>query len=348
MFLILGSERILASSHIIDTQAPIIKTKNFTVLLDRQGQASITVDAINAGTMDVSAFQMSINQTIFNASHVGENWVQLTAVDIFGNSSTNYAKVTVKDDIAPLVLTKNQTVYLNEEGFAIIKTENINNGSSDAAGICQMSVYPDTLFANNIGFNAIELKVTDVNGNTSKSYAYVQLIDPFKPKLKTKDFKIEANSIKEINLQALNFVDSLSDHSGIKSIQIYPNYFSKQQIGKHEISVIVEDSSGNYTVEKANFYIEDQIAPILITKDLMVQLNDRDSITIQGADFNLASIDIGKLTYHLNKSVFDKNDVGINNLCLEVIDETGNISSTSAKITILPQFDKNQNSQLIH
>ena len=61
--------------------------------------------------------------------------VSLTAQDLSGNLNADLFYVTVKDTIAPEVITKDITVSLDINGEASITPSDIDNGSFDACGI---------------------------------------------------------------------------------------------------------------------------------------------------------------------------------------------------------------------
>lgn len=75
---------------------PVAITKNITIELDSIGNASITPSMINDGSNDNCKLDsLSVSQIAFNCSHLGSNQVILTAYDLFGNTDTAFAIVTV-------------------------------------------------------------------------------------------------------------------------------------------------------------------------------------------------------------------------------------------------------------
>ncbi|MCI5135445.1 MAG: hypothetical protein D3920_10325, partial [Candidatus Electrothrix sp. AW2] len=85
-----------------DTVAPTVITKNITVPLNANGNASISVDDIDNGSTDNCCLgSKSISKSSFTCADVGENTVTLTVTDCNGNSSSAPATVTVEDTLAP-------------------------------------------------------------------------------------------------------------------------------------------------------------------------------------------------------------------------------------------------------
>lgn len=79
-----------------DIVNPTAITKNITVALDNFGNVSITPSMINDGSNDNCKLDsLSVSQIAFNCSHLGTNQVILTAYDLFGNTDTAFAIITV-------------------------------------------------------------------------------------------------------------------------------------------------------------------------------------------------------------------------------------------------------------
>jgi len=106
---------------------------------------------------------------------VGANTVTLTVTDTHGNVSSGTATVTVVDNIAPVVLTKNITVYLSG-GQATVTPNQVDNGSNDASGIKSLSLNKTSFDCSMQGANTVTLTVTDNNNNVSTGTAVVTVI----------------------------------------------------------------------------------------------------------------------------------------------------------------------------
>ncbi|MCK9411769.1 MAG: HYR domain-containing protein [Prolixibacteraceae bacterium] len=112
---------------------------------------------------------------------VGVNTVTHRVVDPSGNAVECSFTVTVVDNQAPTVLTKNISVQLDNAGTASITADQINNGSSDNCTIASKVVSPSTFNCSNVGTNNVILTVTDVNGKVSTGTAVVTVQDVTKP-----------------------------------------------------------------------------------------------------------------------------------------------------------------------
>ena len=137
--------------NLVDHIAPTVITKNISLQLDANGQASITAQDVNNGSTDNCGIDnMTLDISSFGCGSVGVNLVTLTVTDINGNSASQTAQVTVSDAIAPTAVAKDITVQLNENGTAQITASQIDNGSGDACGIASMAVSPATFDCNSV------------------------------------------------------------------------------------------------------------------------------------------------------------------------------------------------------
>ncbi|GAB4279893.1 MAG: hypothetical protein Kow0068_03980 [Marinilabiliales bacterium] len=81
----------------IINDAPVVLTKNITIMLDVEGNASITPQDIDNGSYDdCEIISMAIDKENFNINDVGDNYVTLTVIDNVNNISSESAIVTVE------------------------------------------------------------------------------------------------------------------------------------------------------------------------------------------------------------------------------------------------------------
>src|SRR5690606_38928 len=144
-------------------------TAPFTIQLDTNGMASITLADIENGSTDACGIaSTSIDITDFDCSNVGPNTVTLTVTDVNGNISTCTTIVTVEDNIDPIAnCAAPFTIQLDANGVATITVADIDNGSNDACGIASTSIDISSFDCSDVGPNTVTFTVIDVNGNTS-------------------------------------------------------------------------------------------------------------------------------------------------------------------------------------
>lgn len=84
-----------------DLVAPTVITRPITVLLNANGQASITAAQINNGSTDnCGVNSVTVSPSSFTCANLGPNTVTLTVTDVNGNTATATAIVTVSVDFS--------------------------------------------------------------------------------------------------------------------------------------------------------------------------------------------------------------------------------------------------------
>jgi gliding motility-associated-like protein len=84
-----------------DLIAPTVITRPITVLLNANGQASITAAQINNGSTDnCGVNSVTVSPSTFTCANLGPNTVTLTVTDVNGNTATGTAIVTVSVDVS--------------------------------------------------------------------------------------------------------------------------------------------------------------------------------------------------------------------------------------------------------
>lgn len=152
------------------------KAKDISVELGSNGSVSIAgTDIDNSSISGCGIDFVTVTPSNFDCSNIGNNTVNYTITDIYGNTSTASCVVTVSDNTAPVVITKNITVTL-VNGAASITAADIDNNSSDNCGIQSMSIDNSSFTCSNIGDNTVTLTVIDKNGISNTATATVTVI----------------------------------------------------------------------------------------------------------------------------------------------------------------------------
>ncbi|MEM6631782.1 MAG: HYR domain-containing protein, partial [Bacteroidota bacterium] len=203
-----------ATVTVEDTIAPVALAQDITVHLDSSGQVIISTTDIDNGSSDNCSFNLSLDITAFDCSHIGANTVVLTATDAAGNAHSANAMVNVEDTIAPVIVITTDTlvVSLDSTGNAVVEFPDIDIASYDNCfglpilsgpqiganatagtqgvgissdvniyGIDTAYLSPSTFTCADLGLNEIILTVVDSVGNTSTDTTYVMIIDSVAP-----------------------------------------------------------------------------------------------------------------------------------------------------------------------
>ncbi|MBT6705473.1 MAG: HYR domain-containing protein, partial [Flavobacteriaceae bacterium] len=88
-----------------DNEAPVALCQDITVLLDQNGQATISANYLDGGSTDnVGIISFEIDIDTFLCDNIGEVSVTLTVADASGNTDTCIAVVSVIDTINPVIV----------------------------------------------------------------------------------------------------------------------------------------------------------------------------------------------------------------------------------------------------
>lgn len=164
---------------VADNYVPQITCKDTTLYLDQNGELRITnpYELLSDIIENCGIDSIFIDKTEFDCTDVGINPVTISVMDANGLVSLPcVANVTVLDSIAPVVITQNITIYLDDSEQNSITVDQIDNGSNDACGIDNLSLNKSDFACADLGENTIMLSVTDINGNTGTETAIVTVI----------------------------------------------------------------------------------------------------------------------------------------------------------------------------
>ncbi|WP_039114318.1 gliding motility-associated C-terminal domain-containing protein [Flavobacterium sp. KMS] len=333
-----------------DKIKPNVVTQNITVQLDATGSATITPIHIDNGSNDACGIDsMTLDKTVFHCRNVGTNTVTLTVTDRHGNSATGIAIVTVEDKIKPNVVTKNITVQLDGAGKVSINATDIDNGSNDVCGGSMMILDKVFFDCTNIGVNTVRLTVTDVNGNSASETATVTIEDKIAPTVITKNLTLQLDATGNAIITAADINNGSTDNCGIDSMILDKTTFDCINVGVNTVTLTVTDVNGNSASETAIVTIEDKIVPIVVTQNIVVQLDATGKAIITAAQINNGSSDnCGIDTMILNKTTFDCTNIGVNTVALTVTDINGNSKSETATVTIEDKIAPNVITQNIN
>ncbi|MDB9961531.1 HYR domain-containing protein, partial [Oceanihabitans sp.] len=272
------------------------------------------------------------------------NNVILTVTDIYGNSSTCEAAVTVVDDTPPIAIAQDVVVQLDASGNGSTSGVLVNNGSSDVCGIASLVLDQNDFTCADVGnANPVILTVTDVNGNIATAPANVTVIDGVAPNAITQDAVVvlDANGNGSITVADIN--NGSNDACGVDTVTISPSTFNCSNVGNNEVTLTVTDVNGNVSTATANADVQDNTNPTAVCANITVTLDANGSWTITAADVDGGSEDAcGIFSYAIDIDTFGCDDLGANDVVLTVTDNNGNESSCNAVVTVegdLPVVD---------
>ena len=323
-----------------DNVNPVAVAQNVTVQLDASGNGSTTVALVNNGSSDACGIAtMTINNASFTCANVGSNNpVTLTVTDVNGNVSTASAMVTVEDNVNPVAVAQNVTVQLDASGNGSTTAALVNNGSSDACGIASMTINNASFTCANVGSNnPVMLTVTDNNGNVSTASAMVTVEDNVAPVAVAQNVTVQLDASGNGSTTAALVNNGSSDACGIASMTINNASFTCANVGSNNpVTLTVTDVNGNVSTASAIVTVEDNVNPVAVAQNVTVQLDASGNGSTTAAAVNNGSSDAcGVASMTINNASFTCANVGSNNpVMLTVTDVNGNVSTSSAMVTV--------------
>ena len=330
---------------VIDEIAPVVETQPITVQLDANGVASITPEDIDNGSSDNCELDtMSLNITSFDCADVDNPvTVTLTVIDVNGNESSATATVTVEDNVAPVVETQPITVQLDANGVASITPEDIDNGSSDNCEIDTRSLDITSFDCADIDNPVtVTLTVIDVNGNEASKTASVTVEDNVDPTVETQSITVQLDANGVASITPSDIDNGSSDNCGIDTMNLDIPEFSCADVDNPvTVTLTVIDDNGNESSATATVIVEDNVAPIVETQAITVQLDANGVASITPEDIDNGSSDNCEIdTMSLDITEFSCTDVDNPvTVTLTVIDVNGNESSETALVTVEDNVD---------
>ena len=247
-----------ATATVIDQVDPIATCQNVTVSLDANGNGTTSANAVNNGSNDACGISnLALSKSSFNCADVGSNTVTLTATDNNGNTKTCTATVTVEDQVNPIALCQSITLPLDANGNGYPTTNAIDNGSSDACGIANLTLNKTSFNCADLGTNSIMLTVTDNNGNTNSCTGTVNVVDQINPSPICLTTTIEIEPDGDYDIIQTDVYDNLSsfDNCSIVNVAFPATTYTCDEAGSwFTIPVTVTDVAGNQNT--CNAYIQ--------------------------------------------------------------------------------------------
>ncbi|SRX76039.1 HYR domain-containing protein [Aequorivita antarctica] len=323
-----------------DNVAPVANcAAPFTIQLDANGMASITVADIDNGSTDACGIaSTSIDVTDFDCSNVGPNAVILTVTDVNGNASQCTTIVTVEDSIAPTIVCPADITVNTDAGncSAIVNfpqpiafdncgVDTIVQTIGDPSG----SMFP-------VGTTTIEFTATDVNGNTNTCSFIITVIDNEAPVAVCQNITIQLDASGNASIVAANVDGGSTDQCGVANISIDIDTFDCSNVGDNNVVLTVTDVNRNTSTCTAIVTVEDVTAPIVACQNITVELDPvTGTVTILGTDIDNGSTDAcGIASYELDIDTFDCSNIGDNAVVLTVTDVNGNSETCTAIVTV--------------
>ena len=326
-----------ATVTVVDNIDPVAVAQDITVFLDANGQASITTADVDNGSSDNCTFTLGLDITSFDCTNLGANTVTLTATDGSSNDHSATATVTVVDNIDPVAVAQDITVFLDANGQASITTADVDNGSSDN---CTFTLGLDiTSFdCTNLGANTVTLTATDGSSNDHSATATVTVVDNIDPVAVAQDITVFLDANGQASITTAD-VDNGSSDNCTFTLGLDITSFDCTNLGANTVTLTATDGSSNDHSATATVTVVDNIDPVAVAQDITVFLDANGQASITTADVDNGSSDNCTFTLGLDITSFDCTNLGANTVTLTATDGSSNDHSATATVTVVDNID---------
>jgi hypothetical protein len=330
------SDSCTAHVTVLDTVPPAALCKNPTAALNAAGNLTLSVTAVDDSSFDACGIASSLlSQTSFNCTHLGANSVTLTITDTHGNSSSCTATVTIVDNTPPVAQCKPASVILDSSGNGSLSVAALNNGSTDACGLGNLSLSQSSFHCSEVGNNTVTLTVSDGSGNTATCSATVTVLDNTAPTAQCQPATVQLNAAGTALLQAAAVNNNSTDACGIGSLSLSQMSFNCSHLGANAVTLTVTDNNGNSSSCTATVTVVDGVQPSALCKNPTVYLDGAGQLTLTAAQVNNGSSDAcGIVSMSVSPASFNCSHIGANAVTLTVQDASGNMKTCSALVTV--------------
>jgi hypothetical protein len=319
-----------------DTEDPNAVCQSATVQLGTNGQAIITPDMVDGGSTDnVGIVSYTVTPNTVDCDDIGNISVTLTVEDAAGNTSSCNATVTVEDLLGPTANAQTTTAYLDVNGNVVIDPNDVNNNSTDNCSIVSMSVNPANFTCSDVGVQSVTFTVTDGSNNSNSTNTTVNIVDNTGPIIQTQNLSLELDANGEVSTTAAAVDNGTTDNCGVAGISISQENFTCDDLGTNTIVFTAVDVNGNSTNGNVQITIVDNINPVAVANDLVVELDEDGNASITATQANDGSTDNCEITnMSVNPANFTCTNIGANSVALTVTDASGNSTTTDFNVNV--------------
>ncbi|MGE0635061.1 MAG: choice-of-anchor L domain-containing protein [Bacteroidia bacterium] len=260
----------------------------------------------------------------------------VTVTDGNGCTDTTSVTILVNDNIPPVAVCQNITVFLNPLGTASVSGTDINNGSSDNCGIASMTVTPNSFDCNNLGDNNVVLTVTDASGNSSTCTAVVTVEYSNPPAPNCGNVTVYVSTSGTVSVDQNDIITNLNSLCGISSIELSQTDFDCSNLGANTVDLTVFYSPTDSASCSATITVIDTINPVILNCPGDIQVTPNLAGCVASVNWTAPQIsDNCSYTVSSSHTSGDVFPVGITSVSYDVTDPSGNMAQCQFNVEVL-------------
>ncbi|PRY86938.1 lamin tail domain-containing protein [Mongoliibacter ruber] len=348
------AEEVIQTVTVNDIELPVITAEDQTV----SAEAALCTALINLNAsasdncgVDDPIGVRSDGEILGAPFPVGITTIIWNVTDINGNEAeTAIQTITVTDDEAPEVFTKNAIIELQPGGSYTLSSGEIDDGSFDNCGIASKTLDKTLFTEDDEGENMVILTVVDLSGNENSAEATVTVIvnreeGCVEAKAKDMILVLDRNGTASLKVNQVDDGSFTNCSNRIVSRELEKSLFTCADLGEQTVSFKAIDSDGNTGETRIKVTVLDETAPIIrnfprininlgadetyILTDLGEDANISDNCSIESV---IQSPEPG--------TVYDT--AGTYSILLKATDTSGNVAERTVTLSIR----KNTNNRL--
>ena len=316
---------------------------------------TLTATDICGGSMPVTFNQQRVDSICPDTYRLMRTW---TTADSCGNTASHTQTLIIEDTSAPLVVAKDVTIYLDDNGSATLVADSLDNGSSDNCSTPFFSADNTTFNCGNLGGNPVLLTASDSCLNTASATVQVTVLDTISPVFVDEFGSPALAEDKTVECDGTDHTTDLNswiaNHGGAEAEDNCSSFVwstsdttfvpSCGNSGSYTMTFTATDPSGNSSSTTASYIISDTEPPVIASSATNVTVecdgNGNTEALASWVEANggagAVSDACGDVTWSNNFSGFGASCTGSSavEVTFYATDDCGNVASTSSIFTI--------------
>jgi gliding motility-associated-like protein len=260
--------------------------------------------------------------------------------DAKGCLDTIQISIQHQDLIKPVpVPHKILTVYLGAMGTVFVSANMADSASTDNCAIASRSITQTSFNCSNVGYNTVNFKVVDINGNRDSINFIVNVLDTSKPSLNTRGFTVylDNSGLATLSIDSVDL--GTTDQCGPLTRSLSKTSFNCQNTGfnktVNKVVYTATDANGNVSIDTLTIIVLDTTKPTLVLKNVTLYLDASGKANLTASDFDNGSYDNCKIdSLIMSDSTFDCSQTGVNIITITGVDPSRNRSSATINVAV--------------
>ncbi len=226
-------------------------------------QAFWSITGLDDNCSAVQNIDITSTNNSGNTFPVGCTTVTITATDEAGNAFVYTFDVCVDDNEDPIIGCKDLTVYLDDNGIAVVDPLDVLDFVDDDCGIDRFELSQSVFTCDDLGVNAEILTVFDAAQNSASCGTDITVIDTIAPTAVCKDITIEVDANGNASITAAAVDGGSFDNTDCITLSVSQTDFTCADLGDNTVTLTITDDAGLSDQCTATVTVEDNIAPTI-------------------------------------------------------------------------------------